>query len=134
MKQKMTPQQATQFEQTSETSASILQAAARERGCSCQPYQDWFTFDRWIAQGKCVKKGEHGIRLISFQKRTVEDKQKGDGTKKEITAPTRVYVFCRCQIKDLNTPKEGPELIPAEAPFVTEIEVPVSKKFALVEI
>ncbi len=132
MKQKMTPQQAVQFEQTSETSARILETIASERGCNCKPYIDWFTFDRWIAQGKCVKKGEHGIKLTSYQKRTVEDKQKADGSKKEITAPTRVYVFCRCQVKDLNASKEETELIPAEAPFVTEVEV--SKKFALVEI
>jgi len=134
MKQKMTPQQAVQFEQTSETSAQILEAAARERGCNCQPYVDWFTFDRWIAQGKCVKKGEHGTRLTSYQKRQVEDKQKGDGSKKEITAPARVYVFCRCQIKDLNTPQTETELIPAEAPFVAKVEIEFSKKFALVEI
>jgi hypothetical protein len=134
MKQKMTSQQAVQFEQTSETSTQILEAAARERGCSCQPYVDWFTFDRWIAQSKVVKKGEHGIRLMSYQKRQVEDKQKGDGSKKEITAPTRVYDFCRCQVKDLDAPQAEPEPIPAEAPFVTEVNPNFAKRLALVEI
>jgi antirestriction protein ArdC len=134
MKQKMTPQQAVQFEQTSETSAQILEAATRERGCNCQPYVDWFTFDRWIAQGKCVKKGEHGVRLMSFQKRIVDDKQKGDGSKKEITTPTRVYVFCRCQVKELNAPQAEQEPIPAEAPFVTEVNPNFAKRLALVEI
>ncbi len=132
MKQKMTAQQAKEFDQTSEESARIIQTAARERGCECQPYVDWFTFDRWIAQGKCVKKGEHGVRLTAYQKRLVVDTKKTDGSKKEVLLPSRVYVFCRCQVKDLNMPDTETELIPAEAPFVTEIEI--SKKFALVEI
>lgn len=134
MRKKMTPQEAVQFEQTSESHAQIIRDAARERGCNCQPYVDWFTFDRWIAQGKCVKKGEHGIRLIAYQNRTIEDKQKGDGSKKEVRMPARVYVFCRCQVKDLSAPKEETELIPAEAPFVTEVDTNFAKRLAVVEI
>lgn len=133
MKSKMTPQEATQFEQTSESHAEIIRSAARERGCNCQPYIDWFTFNRWIAQGKCVKKGEKGIRLVAYQKRTVEDKQKADGSKKEILTPARVYVFCRCQIKDIeNTSKS---LIPAEAPFVVDAEaIHFAKRLSAIEI
>lgn len=134
MKQKMTPQEATQFEQTSEGNAEIVLRAARERGCNCQPYIDWFTFDRWIAQGKCVQKGEKGIRLFTLQKRTVTDKQKADGSKKEVKVSARAYVFCRCQVKDLNAPKEEPELIPAESPFVTEVDPRFAKRLSMVEI
>ena len=46
--EKMTAAEAVTFERYSPTNAAIVSASLP---CGCEPYQDVFTFRRWIAQG-----------------------------------------------------------------------------------
>jgi len=95
MSQKMTAVQATRFEHGQSTgSALLLTLAAQERGCTCQPYVDWFTYKRWTAQGMQVQKGEHGVKLTVY----VPNKPDEDGEPTG-THPWHSTVFCRCQVK-----------------------------------
>jgi len=97
MSEKMTAQTATQFEHGHSTgSVLLLTLAAQERGCTCEPYQDWFTYKRWKAQGFQVQKGEHGIKLTVY----VPNKPDEDGESTG-THPWHSTVFCRCQVKPI---------------------------------
>lgn len=102
---RMTPEQARTFEGYSVANAVAVKTALAERGCACEPYADVFTFNRWRAQGRFVRKGEHGIRLTVYvaarRHDAVEDE---NGLEVGTAAPDRVhsyprtsFVFCRCQ-------------------------------------
>src|SRR3990167_10480507 len=67
----------------------------RCRPCGCQPYEDVFTFKRWIALGYCVRKGEKAIRLP-----LVKDVEDEDGEKVRRGLGSSA-VFCRHQVKPL---------------------------------
>jgi hypothetical protein len=104
---KMTPQQAQSFNMVSKNSVSTILA---QRTCNCDPYTDWFTFKRWIAQGQCVNKGAHGIKLLIY---TPSEALEDDG--KTVVINKKFYsswVFCRCQVHPLN---EKPAKAPAPA-------------------
>lgn len=79
--------------------SAILLAAAVERGCDCQPYEDWFTYKLWQEQGFQVQKGQHGVKLTKFVERTQVDKK--TGKEKTVKIPWRYTVFCRCQVKEI---------------------------------
>lgn len=101
MTEKMTAEQATEFKGFSQQNAMLLALAAEERGCECQPYKDWFTYQRWLAQGYQVQKGEHGVPLSTFIPVTVK---KEDGTEVQSgMRPWRTNVFCRCQVKKIES-------------------------------
>ena len=94
----MNAQDAKSFTGYSMANALIVAAAAAKRGCQCQPYEDWFTYKRWLAQGYQVKRGEHGVRLSTFVEMTKTD---DDGNKTIIgKRPWRSTVFCRCQVEE----------------------------------
>lgn len=94
----MTKSEATSFEQGySLQNAAILARAAADNGCECEPYVDWFTYKRWLAQGMQVQKGEHGVKLSCFLKSTKTDK---DGKETVYSRPWTSVVFCRCQVKE----------------------------------
>lgn len=100
-KERMTAEQAVHFDTFSAENAQALVLAAEEAGCSCEPYKDWFTFKRWLAQNRVVKKGEHGISL------TIVSKPKPDEDP-DRTRPRfhTAVVFHRCQTTEL-TVKEA---------------------------
>jgi antirestriction protein ArdC len=92
---------ATRFENgKSEAHIALLEEAAAEHGCSCKPYVDWFTYNRWKAQGMQVQKGEHGVKLTTYPKEEVVDKE--TGKIKTISRPKTTTVFCRCQVANQN--------------------------------
>lgn len=64
--------------------------------CDCQPYRDVFTYQRWLAQGFRVKRGEHGISIPTV--RGLERQDPDTGTVKQIRLLRRSVVFCRCQV------------------------------------
>lgn len=45
------------FDRRSVAHEAALEEIARARGCSCKAYVDWFTYNRWAAQGYQVKRG-----------------------------------------------------------------------------
>jgi len=93
---KLTPEQATTFNRFSIYNALTV---ANSLPCGCKPYQDVFTFNRWKAQGYCVKKGEHGIKIPVIGSNTKHDENTGQDVTKKYT--TTLAVFCRCQVKKL---------------------------------
>jgi antirestriction protein ArdC len=97
-----TAKSAVQFDRLSVTNAAILDRAAQEKGCTCAPYRDWFTYNRWAAQGQQVKKGEHGVRLAIIIEKQTTDAQGKPAVDKHVR---HVFVFCKCQVK----PIEGGE-------------------------
>lgn len=83
------------FDHISQQNMAILDEVAHDHGCTCQPYQDWFTYQRWSAQGFQVQKGEHGTRLTVFVSKKIEE----DGKEKVVSFPRVTTVFCRCQVQ-----------------------------------
>ncbi len=68
-----------------------------EKGISpddIKPRENVYTFNAWKALGRCVKKGEHGVKVVTF---IPEEKEvsKDDGTKeiKQSTRPWSATVF-----------------------------------------
>jgi len=96
-KHTFTPETARTFEHGESIPHAVLLAqAAQARGCTCEAYVDWFTYNRWQGQGYQVQKDEHGVKLTTFK--TVEEKGK-NGTTVSRSIPRRTSVFCRCQVK-----------------------------------
>jgi len=111
----MTAQEATQFDGYSMANAMIVSAAAAKRGCQCRPYEDWYTYKRWQAQGYQVQRGERGVRLSTFVTMTKTDEDLDDSTESPAQSnsaefdkgnkvvvgkrPWTSIVFCRCQVK-----------------------------------
>lgn len=97
----MDAQQAQTFESgKSEASIAFLATIAEDRGCTCEPYVDWFTYKRWKAQGMQVQRGEKGTKMPVW---ITKEYQQDDGSTVERTYRRTTYVFCRCQVK----PKEA---------------------------
>lgn len=92
----MTAEQAKTFDRVSPKNAEILTQAADARGCTCVPYADWFTYNRWQAQSMQVQKGEKSIRIMTFIPYT----KKENGQEVTKRRPKTACVFCRCQVKD----------------------------------
>jgi len=59
-----------------------------------RPRENIFTFNAWRAQGRIVKKGEHGVKINTFVPMSRENK-KADGTieKKTFSRPRTTTVF-----------------------------------------
>ena len=92
----MTAEEATRFNGFSGQNAAALIHASEQRKCRCEPYLDWFTYKRWRAQGYRVRKGEHGIHLITF----IPVIREQDGQRLQVgSRPWTSVVFCRCQVE-----------------------------------
>ena len=96
MAEAMTAEQARTFNGISLGNAALVYAAAQARGCDCEPYRDWFTYDRWLAQGFQVKKGEHASAHVPCFTRDILDE---DGNVIKKGRPWTSHLFCRCQTK-----------------------------------
>lgn len=94
-KPKMTAAEAREFETFSVTNAEIVESAC-ENGC--EAYKDVFTFNRWIAQGMVVRKGQKATKITVWTKREIVNRS---GERETIRTPRQVPVFCRCQVKRL---------------------------------
>ena len=46
-----------------------------------RPRENVFTYNAWRALGRYVRKGEHGVRVLTFRQEVVKDKDK-DGSEK----------------------------------------------------
>lgn len=93
---KMTADEAQTFGRVSIGSMVILSEAAAQRGCNCQPYADWYTYERWLAQGYQVQRGQHGIKLATYREFLVDKDDPSKGTR---STPWHSTVFCRCQVQ-----------------------------------
>ena len=92
----MNETEARTFQNRSSENTVILTMIAEERGCQCVPYEDFFTYKRWQAQGFQVQKGQKGTSLTVYKPRFKEED--GKQIQKGMSRWT-AYVFCRCQVK-----------------------------------
>ena len=95
----LTPAQAKSFDRWSASNAT---AVAVSLTCACEPYEDVFTFKRWIALGRVVKRGQHGIKL-PLVKEVDDDDDPTTPVKRILGYST---VFCRCQTEPLKAKSE----------------------------
>jgi hypothetical protein len=65
-----------------------------------KPRENVFTFDAWKALGRVVRRGEHGVRIVTFIDCSTEDKQTGE--KASFRRPWRTTVFHVSQTDPLN--------------------------------
>ena len=72
------------------TNDLLIIAAYAAKGIDAHPRVDVFTFNAWMALHRHVRKGEHGVRVLTYaQKDTV----KSDGTTEEQSFPVSAVVF-----------------------------------------
>jgi hypothetical protein len=64
------------------------------------PRENVFTFDAWKALGRVVKKGEHGVKVVTFIPCTKTDKATGEIT--QYRRPKTTTVFHVSQTKPLD--------------------------------
>ena len=65
-----------------------------------KPRENVFTFDAWKALGRVVRRGEHGVKVVTFIEHTVEDKETGE--RKAVRRPWTTTVFHISQTKPLD--------------------------------
>lgn len=75
--------------------------AAKPDPCECEPYEDVFTYRRWIAQGFYVVRGSKAIKapLVRTGSKEVTNSATGKPDKKFWRVLTVSHLFCRCQVK-----------------------------------
>ena len=88
----MTREEAVRFERYSVANAVAVKSGL---SCGCEPYEDVFTFKRWIALGQVVRRGEKAIKIPTIIH--TEDKDTGERRRLFHTSA----VFCRHQVKEL---------------------------------
>ena len=73
-----------------------------------QPRENVFTYQAWIALGRHVRKGEHGVKVSVFVKtsKTVTDEQTGEEKTTGGSFPRSTTVFHISQT-EANTPRNG---------------------------
>jgi len=109
---KMTPEQATSFNRVSIINASIV---SHSLSCGCQPYQDVFTYNRWLAQGYQVQRGEHSLKL-GIIKEVERETDNGETELRKIFG--NAHVFCRHQVKPIDGKQGTSTITPAITPTI----------------
>jgi hypothetical protein len=89
---------------TSAHNDAIVESAFAERGIEATPRFDVFTFNAWLSKGRVVRKGEKGVRIITFF-------QKADGSK----VSRSVTVFHVSQTDPADAPADESDLAESTA-------------------
>ena len=56
-----------------------------------KPRENVFTFNAWRGLGRCVKKGEHGVSVLTWIKRESTDSETGEVTALKLARTTTVF-------------------------------------------
>ena len=67
-----------------------------------KPRQNVFTFEAWKAQGRYVRKGEHGVKVVTFIETKSKEIDKDTGEPKFIRRPWTTTVFHVSQTEAMN--------------------------------
>lgn len=86
----MTSKEALKFNFFSKRNAKKLESVCPH----CKAYVDWLTFNRWLAVGRSVKKGEHATYIPKCVDREEFDEE---GNEKIVYSTGLIPVFCKCQ-------------------------------------
>jgi len=92
---------------------TIVIAAFQERGIEATPRVDVFTFNAWLAKGRVVRKGQKGVKIVTFF-------EKPDGTK----VSRSVTVFHVSQTDLADSPAEPAEV--QEAETLTDVNAAIA--------
>jgi antirestriction protein ArdC len=65
-----------------------------------KPRENVFTFEAWKALGRVVRRGEHGVKVVTFIECSKEEKQTGE--KQSFRRPWRTTVFHVSQTEPLS--------------------------------
>src|SRR5713101_3825422 len=65
-----------------------------------RPRENVFTFDAWKALGRYVRKGEHGVKVVTFIECSKENKE--TGAKESFRRPWTTTVFHVSQTEPIN--------------------------------
>lgn len=57
------------------------------------PRENVFTFNAWRALGRTVRRGEHGVKVLTFIERASKETDKGTGERKTIRLAWSTTVF-----------------------------------------
>ncbi|MDO8671211.1 MAG: ArdC-like ssDNA-binding domain-containing protein [Dehalococcoidia bacterium] len=90
----MSAQEARSFQRYSVMNASHIKSAL---ACGCEPYEDVFTYRRWLALGCQVRRGEKAVKIAIRTLKTWTDKETQEEKTGLINAGAAV--FCRCQVE-----------------------------------
>jgi hypothetical protein len=55
------------------------------------PRENVFTFNAWLALGRCVRKGERGVKVVTVIRRQTVDKKTGEEVMKKWPRTTTVF-------------------------------------------
>jgi hypothetical protein len=111
-----TPETAQSFNRYSSQNAATVKMRL---ACGCEPYRDVFTYNRWLAMGYQVQRGEHSIKIPVIVERENEDNE-------TIKRLFKSHVFCRCQVKSINESKPiEPKIEPAAIVPIQPIIEPI---------
>lgn len=72
--------------------AAIVDGFA-ERGITAIPRVDVFSYNAWRAQGRQVRKGQHGVKIVTFIKCTAKRPDPATGERETYSRPRTVAVF-----------------------------------------
>ena len=112
----MTAEEARSFDHDSPDNDALVLAAL---SCSCQPRQDVFTFNRWIAQGFAVQRGQHAAVKVPVKK-VIRSQDLITGEDRIKAFLTSSALFCRCQVAPIagkaQSSSTGPTAAPAPRP------------------
>jgi hypothetical protein len=97
-----TPETAQSFNRYSSQNAATVKMRL---ACGCEPYKDVFTYNRWLAMGYQVQRGEHSIKIPVIVERENEDNE-------TIKRLFKSHVFCRCQVKVIGSKPESKPIEP----------------------
>jgi N-terminal domain of anti-restriction factor ArdC len=67
-----------------------------------KPRENVFTFDAWKALGRVVRRGEHGVKVVTFIERQSKEIDADTGERKLIRRPWTTTVFHISQTDSLN--------------------------------
>ena len=114
-----TPESAQSFHRYSPINAATVKMRL---ACGCEPYKDVFTYNRWLALGYQVQRGERSIKIPVIVERENEDNE-------TIKRLFKSHVFCRCQVKPIGTKQNiEPESKPIEPVAIMPIQPIIEPK------
>ena len=61
--------------------------------CEIKPRENVFTFDAWKALGRVVRRGEHGVKVVTFIESRSKETDADTGERKVIRRPWTTTVF-----------------------------------------
>jgi len=67
-----------------------------------KPRENVFTFDAWKALGRVVRRGEHGVKVVTFIESRSKEIDQDTGERKLIRRPWTTTVFHISQTEPLN--------------------------------